>query len=145
MFAALLLAVTISGRLPAAIPALSAGGQPCAVEGLRWACSVEPGDVRLEPQGFAPVYLFGISADRDAGLLPLHVGASVSGFVSAPHAKVQLGQHAVEANERGFYQFLSVAPGLYDLVAAAPPRRRDRPRASAGSAPHSHASTRSGC
>lgn len=102
---ALLFAVTLHGRVASPLDSLSAGGKPCVIDRLRWSCSVEAGDVRLEPRGFAPVYLFDLAADRDAGLLPLHPGPSVSGYVSAPRAKVKLGGRVVESNERGFYQF----------------------------------------
>jgi hypothetical protein len=77
MLAAVLVAtIVLSGRLTVPVEELAANGKPCDVRGTAWSCDVEPGDIRLAPKGDAPVYLFGVSTDSDAGTLTLHRGAA---------------------------------------------------------------------
>jgi hypothetical protein len=119
----------------------------CSVDLPKWQCTVPaslPIDVRLEPKGFAPVYLWNpaVQADKnlDTGTQKLVEGASLSGWVQDPDAaplagaavtlsplqpehpeagRVVATQHRVTSNAHGFFQFTGVSPGDYRLVSNA--------------------------
>lgn len=119
----------------------------CSVDLPKWQCTVPadlPIDVRLEPQGFATVYLWDAAAvpekSRDMGTQKLIEGASLAGWVQDPDAaplagatvtlsplqpehpeagRVVAAQHRVASNARGFFQFTGIPPGDYRLVSRA--------------------------
>lgn len=145
---------TVSGELSAEVPSLTlhfaspdgtAGGVPasstaCLLNGRCWTCDVPkvPLDLRLEVPGFAPARRWSVDA-ADIGKLELHRGASVAGFVARDgggalgDAEVVLTvddkavQHA-KPDVRGFFQFTTIPPGTYTIVArraaGAPARER---------------------
>lgn len=119
----------------------------CSVDLPKWQCTVPadlPIDVRLEPQGFAPVYLWDAAVQpdksRDTGTQKLIEGASLAGWVQNPDAAPLAGatvtlsplqpehpeagrvvavQHRVTSNPQGFFQFAGIPPGDYRLVSRA--------------------------
>ncbi|HEV7838969.1 MAG TPA: hypothetical protein VGO75_12940, partial [Gemmatimonadaceae bacterium] len=102
----------------------------CELNAPKWQCTVPAElavDVRLEPQGFAPVYLWNVNAEpgerRSIEGQKLIAGASLAGWVEDPDADPLAGatvtlaplqlehegaaravaaQHRVTANARGF-------------------------------------------
>lgn len=130
-----------AARWPAAEPL------DCTVDLPKWQCTVPaelPIDVRLEPQGFAPVYLWDATAQadksRDTGTQKLIEGASLAGWVEDPDAaplssatltlsplqpehpeagRVVAAQHRATTNSRGFFQLTGIPPGDYRLVSRA--------------------------
>jgi hypothetical protein len=117
----------------------------CFVEGLRWRCALPSTtvDVRLEADGYAPQYLWGVKvpAGEKKGIdLVLSRGASISGRVALGDRRAQLDAVAVElrpaglaatpaderrlgaqaritgTSARGFFQLSHVDGGTYDLV-----------------------------
>lgn len=116
----------------------------CSVDLSKWQCTVPanlPIDVRLEPQGFAPVHLWNAAVpphkSLDMGTQKLIEGASFAGWVQDPDAaplagaavtlsplqpehpeagRVVAAQHRVTSNAHGFFQFTGVSPGDYRLV-----------------------------
>ncbi|HTQ81538.1 MAG TPA: carboxypeptidase-like regulatory domain-containing protein, partial [Thermoanaerobaculia bacterium] len=103
-------------------------------------------DLRLKAQGLVPQYLWAVRVEpgkvRELGEVRLQAGASVSGFVeirdrsAPPRAKVELSplvagaptsrsgyerrtalSRQVTVNERGFFQFEAVPPGVYEVEA----------------------------
>ena len=115
----------------------------CPVTRGRWTCDVPATaiDLRLERDGFAPVYLWNVNADRGAtvraGELRFARGASIAGWVTLPlserpEVSVELTPRAESArsnaerraspsvtrvNQRGFFQFAGIAPGVYEITA----------------------------
>lgn len=116
----------------------------CRVSDDRWQCVVPAGlklDVRLEPQGFAPVYLWNVQLSarekRTSDPQKLVRGASVAGWVETPDEtplagavvtlaplvveheqadRLRAAEHRAITNERGFFQLTGVSPGEYRLV-----------------------------
>lgn len=123
------------------------GTVSCPIGERRLHCSLPAGrfDLQLRADGFAPAYLWDVQvqagAEKALGLVRLWRGSSVSGRVEmadglpAP-GEVELGLQTagvplpetarrlgllarrVQANERGFFQFLDVPPGTYELTVA---------------------------
>jgi hypothetical protein len=117
----------------------------CSVEGLRWRCAVPSTtvDLRLEADGYAPQYLWGLkvpAGEKKTIDLVLSRGASISGRIALGDRRAALDGVAVDlrpagfaatpADERristqsrktgtgarGFFQFPHVDEGPYDLV-----------------------------
>jgi carboxypeptidase family protein len=116
----------------------------CVLDRLNWDCTVpaEFGhDVRLEPDGFAPVHLWNVTLRPAEKRLvePQKIvrGASVAGWVQKPDGlpladsvmtlaplqpehenagRAGASQYKAKSNARGFFQFTGVAPGDYRLV-----------------------------
>jgi hypothetical protein len=103
-----------------------------------------PIDVRLEPEGFAPVYAWSIVATpreiRETDRYPLVAGSSLAGWVEAadgsplPDAAVTLARlepvqpepgrtaplrYSAKTNARGFFQLTGIEPGEYRLSSRA--------------------------
>lgn len=121
----------------------------CLLAFPKWTCSLPaelPVDVRLEPQGFAPLYVWNVTmapaGRRDLGPQKLVAGASVAGWVQNAEgvpladatltlaslqpehpgaARAVATQHRVRSDARGFFQLTGVSPGDYRLVSQAPP------------------------
>jgi hypothetical protein len=118
----------------------------CSLETRHWRCSLPATavDIRFATDGFAPEYLWGLRVspgEEKTVHVPLTRGASVSGRVALADRKTPLGDVAIELrpagyaatpaderriaarsrtvkiNGRGFFQFSSVAEGIYDVVA----------------------------
>jgi Carboxypeptidase regulatory-like domain len=143
-------------RLRASAFRLTAGARPvdvepepldCSVDYPEWRCVVPaqlPIDVRLEPEGFAPLYAWNVTAKpgetREAEPYTLMRGSSLAGWVEDADGKplrdaaVRLAvlqpehpdasrtsplQYVARTNARGFFQFSGVAPGDYRLSSRA--------------------------
>lgn len=111
----------LQARLTSAAASLNATVS-CAQAQGKWNCPAPAAtiDVRLEADGFAPVYLFGIAAEDNAPRrIALERGASISGWVESSkgpvaNAKVTIKSLTREAstNNRGFFQIVGVQPGV---------------------------------
>ncbi len=108
----------------------------CPVARGRWTCPIPATviDVRLQRDGFAPVYLWDLKPARnaplDAGAIHFARGASIAGWVTIPsktkaETSVELvpkdgaGGTVTRVNERGFFQVAGIEPGTYDVKARA--------------------------
>jgi len=118
----------------------------CATDGAQWRCDVPATelDLRLEAEGFAPVYVWNRDLrekDADLGAIKLDLGASLAGWVVRPggdtvSADVELRPAAVaetgavterlnaqaskvKTNARGFFQFRAVPAGVYTMTTKA--------------------------
>jgi hypothetical protein len=119
----------------------------CSLEYPEWRCDVPaelPIDVRLEPEGFAPVYAWNVTArpgeKREAERYTLVRGSSLAGWVEdadgmpVRDAAVTLAflqpehpdagrtsaqRHVARTNGRGFFQLAGVPPGEYRLSSRA--------------------------
>ncbi|MCP3998688.1 MAG: hypothetical protein GY722_27000 [bacterium] len=124
----------------------------CPVDGSSIDCSAPVGDldVRIEAEGFAPQYFWGISVERDKthdlGKLDFERGASLTGWIEStttsqpglpaavilqrhvaqdltrPAEKMRIAARQLEAavTDRGFFQFTGVEPGGYLLEGSMP-------------------------
>lgn len=111
----------LNARLTSAASSLAAT-VACVQAQDQWSCPAPAAtiDVRLEADGFAPVYLFDIAADDNAPRqIALQLGASISGWVESSkgpvaNAKVAIRSLAreVTTNDRGFFQLVGVQPGV---------------------------------
>ena len=112
----------------------------CVLDFPSWRCSVPANvvmDVRLEPEGFAPVHYWSVvaapGAKQELEPQPLVAGASLGGRVQSSDGHLLAGatislspldpQHTglrraeAKSNTKGFFQFGGVAPGEHRLVA----------------------------
>lgn len=129
--------------------AVDAKAEPldCSLDYPKWRCDVPAGlpiDVRLEPEGFAPLYAWSVTATPGETLeterYTLVRGSSLAGWVEDAEGKplrdaaVTLAalqpehpdasrtsplRHVARTNARGFFQFTGVAPGDYRLSSRA--------------------------
>ncbi|HEX2120352.1 MAG TPA: carboxypeptidase-like regulatory domain-containing protein, partial [Thermoanaerobaculia bacterium] len=120
--------------------------EPCTSDGAEWRCEVPAAvlDLRLEAEGFAPVYVWERDLrekDADLGAIKLNPGASLAGWVvrtdgDSVGAEVELRPAAaaetaavtqrlnaqaskVKTNARGFFQFGAVPAGMYTVTVKA--------------------------
>lgn len=125
----------------------------CTVHERRWQCSVPAGwpmDLRLAATGFGPTYFWNVKAasheSHDLGVVALRQGASVKGWVRLddPSSRARINVELREAgysagvrprpvaawkaaaNARGFFQFLDIPMGVYEVVASAEGAATDR-------------------
>jgi hypothetical protein len=120
----------------------------CPVVERQWRCEapIAALDVRMNADGFAPAYFWNIEFEKAQATLPatlLQPGASLSGWVedrkgeAVGSAEIRLMPQSltrtsartsglsdkaatVHSNGRGFFQFGSLAPGDYSIVARGP-------------------------
>lgn len=108
----------------------------CPVARGRWTCAAPATviDVRLQRDGFLPVYRWdlkpGLDAPVDAGAIQFARGAAIVGWATIPsrtktETTVELASQGgvavslTRANARGFFQFAGIEPGRYDVTARA--------------------------
>lgn len=128
----------------------SAGTTVCGIVAKHVACAVPRSDldVRVEVEGYAPVYLWGLDLNThdtvELGTVELTAGGSVSGYVadedgvflqgtaislsaaSSPEvtsdpviqAHVRDLSYQVETDRRGFFQLVGIPQGVYRLEAS---------------------------